>query len=415
MTVRPFRDRGAAARLQVPRASSWVRAVVWDQVLRVLCGGVGVAGEIPSGPAVVVANHSSHADTAVLLAVLGKRASVLVVAGGDYWQGWRARLARDVVGILPISRDGGFDALRSAAGEHLSGGGVVVIYPEGTRSLDGTLGRFRSGAARLAAAAEVPLIGVGLRGTRELFGKGRRPTLGSVRTAPLGIRIGTPVTISADSDVSHVSNELHDAVADLVRQPAPTVGSSPTWEWAQANLSGAHGAAFTFGWAFAEGLFFPIVAEAGVLPVALAHGPRSLPAVGAAAAGSVAGVAANWALARAGVRVPWPLTTPDMHEAARRGLRRNVGSALLDQRSNGIPVKVYARIAGELGIPARVLMPAVARARASRIVPAGLLAATIGQLATDRLRVSYGGVLVGSGIGFAVGLELVIRRWKPYR
>lgn len=399
----------------VPRASSWVRAVLWDQLLRLLCGGVGVAGDVPAGPAVVVANHSSHADTVALLAVLGKRAPVLIVAGGDYWKGWRRRLARDVVGILPIARAGGFESLLKDAGAHLGAGGVVVIYPEGTRTVDGSIGRFHAGAARLAAATGVPLVPVGLRGTRELFGKGGAPNLASTRTAPLGIRIGTPVLVDAEADSAVVSDRLRTAVCELISPDAPAVSPSASWEWARANLSGSRGVAFTFGWAFAEGLFFPVVAEAGVLPVALAHGVRSVPAVAAAAAGSVTGVAANWALARAGVRVPWPLTTPDMHAAARSSLQHDVGSALRSQLSNGIPVKVYARIAGESGITAQQLMPAAALARSSRIVPVGLAAVAVGQLASRRLRVGYGGVLAGSTLGLAVGLELVIRRWKRYR
>ncbi|HEX2807407.1 MAG TPA: hypothetical protein VHN80_14675, partial [Kineosporiaceae bacterium] len=154
---------------------------------------------------------------------------------------------------------------------------------------------------------------------------------------------------------------------------------------------------------------------AGLLPVALAHGRRAAPAVAGAAAGSVAGVAANWALSRAGVRVPWPLTTHDMHAAARRGLQRDVPEALRAQRGNGIPVKVYARVGGELGLPAHELLPAAAAARSSRIVPLGLGFAVIGQLARRRLRVGYGGVLVGSAIGVAIGLERVVRHWNRFR
>jgi 1-acyl-sn-glycerol-3-phosphate acyltransferase len=381
-----------------------------------LVGGIGVAGEPPSGPAVVVANHASHADTAALIAVLGKRAAVLVVAGGDYWTGWRGRLARDVIGILPISREGGFPALLDAAGEHLAAGGVVVIFPEGTRSTDGTVGRFRSGAVRLAAATGVPVVPVGIRGTRELFGKGDRlPHLRASRTAPLGVRIGAQIAVDQQQDPAELSTALHDQVCTLAGEPAAPVTGSASWEWAQTRLAGRRGVAFTFGWAFAEGLSFPIVAEAGVAPVALAHGRRAVPAVGAAVAGSVAGVAANWALARSGLRMPWPLTTPDMHAVARRGLRRDVAAALRDQRGNGIPVKVYARTAGELGIPARRLLPAVATARASRIVPVGLGIAVAGQLARSRLRVGYGAAMAGTATGVAVGLELVIRRWKRYR
>lgn len=390
--------------------------MAWEQVLRLSCGGIGVAGDPPAGPAVVVANHASHADTAALLAVLGKRASVLIVAAGDYWNGWRGRLAREVIGILPIARAGGFDALHAAASQHLRAGGLVVIYPEGTRTVDGSIGRFRSGAVRLAAATDVPVIPVGIRGTRELFGKGHRlPHPGATSKAPLGVRVGDAVQVGKDEDAAATSARLRAAVCELAGQEVAPVSSSASWEWALTNLAGWRGAAFSFAWAFAEGLSWPVVAEAGVLPVALAHGRRSIPAVGAAVAGSVGGVATNWALARAGVRVPWPLTTPDMHDAARRGLGRDVSAAFREQRSNGIPVKVYARIAGELGLPAREVLPAVAASRASRIIPVGLAAAAIGQVARRRLTVGYGGVLAGSAVGLAVGVELVIRRWKWYR
>ncbi|GAB6903138.1 lysophospholipid acyltransferase family protein [Kineosporia succinea] len=406
---------GDDARPTIPRASSWVRAVAWDQILRLLCGGVGVGGQVPQGPAVVVANHSSHADTAALLAVLGKRGSVLVVAGGDYWNGWRGRLARDVVGILPIKRDGGFEALLDAAGAHLAQGGMVVIFPEGTRTRDGSLGRFRAGAVRLAAATGAPVVPTGVHGTRELFGKNRLPDLSSTRTAPLGVRFGSPVTVAPEADSARISQELRNDVEHLLATGPAPVSPSPMWEWARLNLRGRGGMAWTFGWAFAEGLFWPIVAETGTIPVALAHGRKAAPAVVAAAAGSVAGVAVNYTLARQGVRVPWPLTTPQMHDTARQQLRADVGHALKEQRGNGIPVKVYARTAGEMRLSPGRLITSAALARSSRIIPVGLAAAAAGELAQRRLKVSYGGVLALCGVGLAVGLELVVRSWKQHR
>ncbi|GLY32180.1 lysophospholipid acyltransferase family protein [Kineosporia sp. NBRC 101731] len=415
MTGQNSPSTGDDARPTIPRASSWVRAVGWDQLLRLLCGGVGVGGTIPQGPAIVIANHSSHADTAALIAVLGHRGSVLVVAGGDYWNGWRGRLARDVVGILPIQRDGGFEALLDAAGAHLAQGGTVVIFPEGTRTTDGSLGRFRSGAVRLAAATGAPIVPTAVHGTRELFGKNNLPRLNSTRTAPLGVRFGEPVTVSPTASTGDTSDDLRKSVEALLEAGPAPVSPSPMWEWARLNLRGRNGMAWTFGWAFAEGLFWPIVAETGTIPVALAHGRRSVPAVVAAAAGSVGGVAANYALARAGVRVPWPLTTPSMHATAREQLSTDVGGALREQRGNGIPVKVYARTAGEQSINPGTFITAAALARSSRIIPVGLAAAAVGEIAQRRLKVSYGGVLALSGVGLAVGLELVVRSWKQHR
>jgi 1-acyl-sn-glycerol-3-phosphate acyltransferase len=393
-----------------------MRSVFWDQVLRVLAGGVGVAGTAPEEPSIVVANHSSHADTAALIAVLGARRPVLVVAGGDYWRGWRGWLARNVIGILPIDREGGLQALLKGAGEHLRSGGTVVLFPEGTRTTDGTIGVFKAGAVRLAASVEVPLVPVGIRGTRELYGKGRLlPDLTAPKNAPLSIRIGTPVEVKEGDDIRAVAKELRTAVCELAEEPAAPVSSSATWEWAQVNLSGWRGVAFSFGWALAEGMFLPFVAEAGIAPVALAHGRKAWPAVAAAAAGSVVGVAANWGLARAGVRVPWPLTTPEMHAAARVGLLRDVPDAMRQQRGNSIPVKVYARTAGELGVPPGALIAATAVARASRLIPVGAAWVVAGQVGQDRLRVRFGAALTGTAVGVAIGLQLMNRRWNWYR
>ena len=405
--------------LPVTRASSWARAAFWDQFLRLSAGGVGVVGGVPDGPAVVVANHSSHADTAALISVLGKQAPVLVVAGGDYWQGSRAWLARNVVGILPISRTGGYEALRDGAAEHLRAGGVLVIFPEGTRGPGGDLAPFKSGAARVAADHGVPLVPAGITGTAQLFGKGMRwPNLAAPRNHPLGVRIGSEVRLDDPTDreqTEAATTALRSQVAQLAALPAPPVTDSASWEWAETRLAGRRGAAFTFAWAFAEGLFFPIIAETGIVPVALVHGRRSAPAVGAAVAGSVTGVVVNWTLRRGGIRVPWPMTTPAMHEDARLSLQRDVATALREQRFNGIPVKVYARTAGALGLPLRQLLPATASARASRIVPVGAAAAALGHVGRRRIRVSYGALLTVSATGLAVGLEMVLRRWKPYR
>lgn len=57
----------------------------------------------------------------------------------------------------------------------LAEGGVVAIFPEGTRSPDGRLYRGRTGVARLALPAGVPIVPVGVTGTREVRSPGSRP------------------------------------------------------------------------------------------------------------------------------------------------------------------------------------------------------------------------------------------------
>ena len=146
---------------------------------RCLVAGLDELERLGSGPAIFVANHSSHVDTPVLLLALpaGRRRRTAVAAAADYFYASRA-LAGAVslsFGTVPLARDGrgaGADAAR--IGRLLDGGWSLVVFAEGTRSRDGRLGRMRSGAAVLAAAHGVPIVPVHIAGTREAMPIGRR-------------------------------------------------------------------------------------------------------------------------------------------------------------------------------------------------------------------------------------------------
>jgi 1-acyl-sn-glycerol-3-phosphate acyltransferase len=92
--------------------------------------------------------------------------------------------------VLPVRRTGGgsYDALLAAARPALKAGRTVVIYPEGTRSTDGNIGEFRSGALRLARECGVPIVPVALTGTADVLPKGGRWS-----PAPMQVRIGEPI------------------------------------------------------------------------------------------------------------------------------------------------------------------------------------------------------------------------------
>jgi 1-acyl-sn-glycerol-3-phosphate acyltransferase len=176
-----------------------LRHWMWRLVAAV-SGGVTVTGKWRrSGGCIVVANHSSHADTAVLLAALPPAAKPVFGAAADYWFDVRVRrfIATSLAGVLPVRRTGGgsYDALLAAARPALKAGRTVVLYPEGTRSTDGNLGEFRSGALRLARECGVPIVPVALTGTADVLPKGGRWS-----PAPMQVRIGEPVdphTVSA--------------------------------------------------------------------------------------------------------------------------------------------------------------------------------------------------------------------------
>jgi 1-acyl-sn-glycerol-3-phosphate acyltransferase len=172
---------------------SLLRHWLWRAVCGV-SGGLTVTGPWRvSGGCVVVANHASHADTAVLLAALPAKAQPVFAAAADYWFEVPVRrfAAGSLAGILPVRRSGGdtYAQLLAAARPALKAGRTVVIYPEGTRSTDGQVGEFRSGAVRLARDCGVPIVPIAVLGTAEVLPKGAS----FISHAPMRVRIGQPV------------------------------------------------------------------------------------------------------------------------------------------------------------------------------------------------------------------------------
>ncbi len=175
------------------RIASVLRHWLWRAVCGV-SGGLTVTGRrrVPGG-CVVVANHASHADTAVLLAALPAKAQPVFAAAADYWFDVPVRrfVAGALAGILPVRRSGDdtYAQLLAAVRPALKAGRSVVIYPEGTRSTDGSIGKFHSGALRLARDCGVPIVPIAILGTVDVLPKGAS----FISPAPMQVRIGEAV------------------------------------------------------------------------------------------------------------------------------------------------------------------------------------------------------------------------------
>lgn len=120
------------------------------------------------------------------------------------------------VGYIPIDRSHGRQALKSLdeAAKRIAAGSSVLIFPEGTRSADGLLHEFKTGAVLLAIKAGVPIVPLGFNGSYEVLPKGRLlPQPGKIT-----IRIGTPVSTAnyQAGDKQELARELHQAVQQLL-------------------------------------------------------------------------------------------------------------------------------------------------------------------------------------------------------
>ena len=149
------------------------------------------------GPAILASNHLSYADWLFMPLTLPRR--VTFVAKAEYFtgKGVKGLLQRFFfagAGQVPIDRSGASAAQGAmmSAMKVLGRRELFGIYPEGTRSHDGRLYRGKTGVARLALEAKVPVIPIGVVGTDRLAPPGKKF---GVWTRPL-VRFGSPLDFS---------------------------------------------------------------------------------------------------------------------------------------------------------------------------------------------------------------------------
>jgi 1-acyl-sn-glycerol-3-phosphate acyltransferase len=201
------------------RISLWVNHWIWGR------GFYGVQifwslrrsnyERVGRGPYIVVSNHGSLLDIPanmtlpIPLRVVGKTSLFKVPL-----MGWYMRFSRQIP--LDASDPNSVAAMMVACRQALEDGISILIFPEGTRSLDGHLSAFNRGAFRLAKDLGVPLLPVVVGGTREILPKG---SLFPIRTRePVTVQVLEPIDPALFSTARKLSNRVRERMADALRQ-----------------------------------------------------------------------------------------------------------------------------------------------------------------------------------------------------
>ncbi len=207
------------------RIRTWTRWVLFALLIKPfmrLIMGIRVQGRehLPEPPFILIANHSSHMDTLVLMSLLPLKVLTRVrpVAAADYWT--RSRLVYTITHflfhILPIPRKGITPENNplTRMEKALQDGDSLIIYPEGTRNYGETLGPFKPGVAHLLQRRpDIPGVPVYIRNTARILPKGQ------LLFVPLfvDVVVGPPLTFTPDTPRKEILKKLRETMETLER------------------------------------------------------------------------------------------------------------------------------------------------------------------------------------------------------
>jgi long-chain acyl-CoA synthetase len=216
---------------------SWLRVLFIETVMRPLVwllAAPRVVREnhnLPDGPLLIIANHVTSYDAALVLYALPPklRHRVAIAMSAEMLLAFRrgrrqSEFALSFLGplawfaitslfnVFPLPRSSGFRQSFAHAGEAMDHGYSVMVFPEGHRSEDGGIRVFRPGIGLLSDQSRTAILPVALKGLGELKQQGR----GWFRSGRLSIRVGEPVRFAPGIAPAAMTRQLEDAVRRLI-------------------------------------------------------------------------------------------------------------------------------------------------------------------------------------------------------
>ena len=171
-------------------------------------------------PALFVANHASHLDTPLLLSVLPPacRRRLAVAAARDYFfdRPVLGRFVRLAFNAFPVERNRSLRGTLSDCRTWQARGYSILLFPEGTRSRTGQIGRFKRGVGLLAVQLGMPVAPIRLEGVFDLLPTGRTfPRRGKV-----AIHVGQPLRLQPGASYGEATALIERVIGSLSNEAA---------------------------------------------------------------------------------------------------------------------------------------------------------------------------------------------------
>jgi len=117
------------------------------------------------------------------------------------------------VNIVPVDPNANLTRAMRIAAVGLRRNRILLVFPEGERSFDGNLTKFKKGASILSVELNVPIVPVGIRGTFAAWPRG-----GSLKAHPVEIAIGNPIYPNSAGDSGSPYKRLNDTLKEAVAE-----------------------------------------------------------------------------------------------------------------------------------------------------------------------------------------------------
>jgi len=173
----PAITRDLARRRPVRTMAVFVLVKVIAFVARLLPGfrASGQAHLPASGPYIISPNHQAYVDPVFVAAALPYRAfrDLFFVGAAEYFETRLSRWFARTINLVPVDPDANLVTAMRAGADGLRLKKILMLFPEGERTIDGELKKFRKGAPILSAHLDVPIVPVALDGLFELWPRGR--------------------------------------------------------------------------------------------------------------------------------------------------------------------------------------------------------------------------------------------------